>query len=1128
MLTESPVMMGCALLFFQITAMESNFFPPSLTPSAEAVNLSLETDVFVFPTSFAQQRLWLIDQLAPSQSFYNVTTALRLTGWVNLTALTDTFTAIANRHEALRTRFAAVDGEPIQVIAPEAEIPLNWVDLRVFPPGEREAEAQRLAGLEAEREFNLSTGPLMGVTLLQLGELEWILLLNLHHIISDDWSMGVLIREWGEIYGALVENRRINLPELPLQYADFAEWQREWFQGKVLEQQLGYWRQQLRGIVPMNLAGDFPPSPRPSYQGGSQQIELSPALTQGLKRLSQDAGVTLFMTLLAGFQLLLSRYSHQAEITVGSPIANRNRSEIEGLIGFFVNSLVLRTDVSGNPTVRELLARVREVTLGAYAHQDLPFEKLVEALHPDRVLNVHPLFQVVFNLQNAPMQGLELPGLTVSSMSLGVKTTRFDLEVHLWEASDSFRSVYGQDWQHQDSLRGLVIYNTDIFESGTIAHMLEQFKTLLKNILKNPDQRVEQLELISDGERDQILIEWNQTQADYPVETAIHELFEAQVEANPQAVAVTMEGESLTYQELNQRSNQLAHYLQQLGVGEEELVGLCAARSLDTIVGMLGILKAGGAYLPLDPTYPGDRLNWMMTDAGVRLLLVPDDLRDRFNGFGGVMVGGDRDWEAVTREPVENLPHSPGGSRLAYVIYTSGSTGIPKGVAVPHKAVNRLVLNTNYINITPTDTLAQVSNLSFDAATFEIWGALLKGAHLRGISTEITLSPHDFVRELRQQKIDILFLTTALFQQVVRTVPQAFQSLRCLLFGGETVDPRWVKKVLNQGMPQQFIHVYGPTENTTFSTYYRIEEMPEQASSVPIGKAIANTELYLLDPHLQPVAVGIPGELYLGGEGLARGYLNRPELTEERFIPNPFGKPGTRLYKTGDLARYKSNGNLEFLGRIDHQVKIRGFRIELGEIEAVVCQYSGVAAAVAIAREEIPGDKELIAYVVPHKLDGKSPPLKISELRRFLSDKLPSYMVPTAYAILESLPLTPNGKINRQVLPEIDTSIHELPDNYVGPRTSVEGVLVDIWRQVLGKQQVSIYDNFFELGGHSLLATQLISRIRDGFKIELPVSQLFEAPTVASLANYIETVCWAAKQPELSNLNRDTREEVEF
>ncbi|MCT7961130.1 amino acid adenylation domain-containing protein [Laspinema sp. D1] len=1108
--------------------MESNLFNSPLTPAPDALNLSPETDVFVFPTSFAQQRLWFIDQFAPGHSFYNVTTALRLTGVVNFPALADTFIEIGRRHETLRTRFTTVEGEPVQVISPEADIPVNWVDLRQFSSGEREAEATRWAAVEAEFPFNLATGPLLRVTLLQMEDSLSILLLNMHHIISDDWSMGVFVQELGTIYRALVENRPVLLPELPLQYADFAEWQREWFQGEVLEEQLGYWRQQLRGIVPLNLPGDSPKPATPSYQGKSQVFELSQPLTAALKALSQQEGVTLFMTLLAGFQTLLYRYSQQDEITVGSPIANRNRSEIEGLIGFFVNSLVLRTDVSGNPTFRELLARVREVTLGAYGHQDLPFEKVVEALHPDRVLNVHPLFQVVFNLQNAPMQELDLPGLTVSSMSLGVKTTRFDLEVHLWESADSFRSVYGQDWQHQDSLRGFVIYNTDKFESGTVAQMLEQFKTLLKKIVKNPNQRVEELELISDGERDRILIEWNQTQAEYPAETAIQALFEAQVQANPQAVAVTIAGESLTYQQLNQRSNQLAHYLQHLGVGDEEIVGLCAAKSLDTIVGMLGILKAGGAYLPLDPTYPSDRLNWMMADAGVRLLLVPDELRGKFNGFEGVMVGGDCDGEAVTREPVENLPHFPGGSRLAYVIYTSGSTGTPKGVAVPHQAVNRLVLNTNYIQITPKDTVAQVSNLSFDAATFEIWGALLNGAHLKGISTEVTLSPHDFARELRQQQIDILFLTTALFQQVVRTVPQAFQSLRCLLFGGETVDPRWVKKVLNQGMPQQLIHVYGPTENTTFSTYFPIEAMAEPASSVPIGKAVANTELYLLDPHLQPVAVGVPGELYLGGEGLARGYLNRPDLTEERFISNPFGKPGTRLYKTGDLARYKSDGNLEFLGRIDHQVKIRGFRIELGEIEAVLCQYPGVAAAVAIAREEIPGEKELVAYVVPQDPEGKSSPLKISELRRFLSEKLPSYMLPTAYAILEVLPLTPNGKINRQILPKIETAFQELSQNYVNPRTEVEKVLVDIWREVLGKQQVSVYDNFFELGGHSLLATQLISRIRDGLKIELPVSQLFEAPTVASLANYIETVCWAAQPQKLSKSYQNEREEVEF
>ncbi|MCT7957941.1 non-ribosomal peptide synthetase [Laspinema palackyanum] len=1106
--------------------MESNCFDSPLTPSPDGLNLSPEIDVFVFPTSFAQQRLWFIDQFAPGHSFYNVTTALRLTGEVNLTALTATFTAIGNRHEALRTRFAAVEGEPVQVIAPEAEIPLNWVDLRWFPPEEQFAEVQRLAGVESERGFNLSTGPLMRVTLLQLGELEWILLLNLHHIISDDWSMGVLIREWGEIYGALVANRPINLPELPLQYADFAEWQREWFQGEVLEQQLGYWRQQLRGIVPLNLPGDFPPSPRPSYQGGSLQIEFSPALTQGLKRLSQDAGVTLFMTLLAGFQLLLSRYSQQDEVTVGSPIANRNRSEIEGLIGFFVNSLVLRTSVAGNPTVREFLARVREVTLGAYAHQDLPFEKVVEALHPDRVLTVHPLFQVVFNLQNAPMQELELPGLTVSSMSLGVKTTRFDLEVHLWEAGDSFRRTYGEDWQHGEGLRGLVVYNRSRFQGETVNQMLEQFKTVLENMVKNPEECINQVGLISEQEQGK-LREWNQTQTEYP-QGGIPQQFEAQVLAHPEAVAVTIAGESLSYGELNRRSNQVAHYLQKLGIESEEVVGICAEQSLEAIVGMVGILKAGGAYLPLDPSYPRDRLEWMGEDAAIRVVLTPERFEQQLSAVGEVRVCLDGDWQAISQESPENLTASISGSRLAYVIYTSGSTGTPKGVAVSHRAVNRLVLNTNYIQITPQDRIAQAATLAFDAATFEIWGALLNGAHLVGISPAVILSPHDLVRELQEKQIDILFLTTALFQQVVRAIPQGFQSLRCLLFGGETVDPRWVKKLLKQGMPQELLHVYGPTENTTFSTYYRIDSLPEAAKTIPIGKPIANTEVYLLDEQLQPVPVGISGEIYLGGDGLARGYLNRPQLTEERFIIYPGDTSGRRLYKTGDLGRYKPDGNLEFLGRIDHQVKIRGYRIELGEIEAMLCQHPGVAAAVAIAQEEIPGDKQLVAYVVPRVTPGESSGLNIGELRRFMSEKLPRYMLPAAYALLEVLPLTQNGKINRQILPEIETTFEELPENYVAPRTSVEELLVDIWRQVLGKPQVGVYDNFFELGGHSLLATQLISRIRDGLKIELPVSQLFEAPTVASLANYIETVSWAAKQPKWSNPNQDFTEEVEF
>ncbi|MBD2063918.1 non-ribosomal peptide synthetase [Funiculus sociatus GB2-A5] len=1087
-----------------------------------------EQEVFVFPASFAQQRLWFLDQLIPGNAIYNVPTVIRLTGSLNLAALEQTFSEIVRRHEALRTTFKVLDGQPVQVIAPNLSIPLSVVDLREFPECDRELQAQQFLAAEFERPFDLSSGPLLRVMLFELSETEHILLLNMHHIICDDWSIGVLIRELGTLYTAFTNvtyNVFTSLPELPLQYPDFAEWQREWLQGEVLENQLAYWRQQLNGIPVLNLPVDRPKPAFATYGGATQTLELSKKLSDALQTLSQQEGVTLFMILLATFQTLLYRYTHQEDIAVGSPIANRNRSEIEGLIGFFVNSLVLRTDLSGSPTFREVLNRVRQVTLGAYSHQDLPFEKLVEELHPERNLNRHPLFQVVFGFENAPMSALDLPGLIPSFMDIDFKTTRFDLELHLWKCSEDFRSLWGGKWEDSEGIRGVVVYNTDLFDESTITRMLGHFKILLEGIVANPEQRISNLPLLSQGELHKLLIECNKTQADYPQNKCIYQLFEKQAEQNPDAIAVIFEDAQLTYQDLNIRSNQLAHHLQKMGVGSEVLVGICVERSIDMIVGLLGILKAGGAYVPLDSNYPRDRLNFMLDDSQVSILLTQEKLVDNFCNFPNPVVYLDKDWQTIAQESEEN-PHSDVTSNnLAYVIYTSGSTGKPKGVAVTHKAVNRLVCNTNYIKFSPDDKIAQASNTSFDAATFEIWGALLNGAQLVGISRDVTLSPHEFSLQLRQKGISILFLTTALFQQIARDVPQAFSSLRYLLFGGEAVDARWVKKVLKQGAPKQLIHVYGPTEATTFSSYYCVQDIPESATSIPIGCPIANTQIYLLDADLQPVPIGIVGELYIGGDGLAREYINRPDITAERFIYNPFNnQPESRLYKTGDLARYIPDGNIEFLGRIDNQVKIRGFRIELGEIEAILNQHPAVRETVVIIGEEIPGDKHLIAYIVP---DQQQTPTSLN-LRQFLKEKLPEYMVPSAYVVLESLPLTPNGKVDRRALPAVDTLSFEMKEDYVAPRDRVEEVLVEIWAKVLGKQQIGVRDNFFELGGHSLLATQLISRIRDAFQIELSVRNLFESPTVASLARHIETMCWAAKGLDNTSSRGNEREEVEF
>ncbi|MBD1920353.1 amino acid adenylation domain-containing protein [Microcoleus sp. FACHB-831] len=1093
-----------------------------------------DEEVFVFPVSFAQARLWFLDQLIPGNPFYNVPTAVRLQGDINSSALEKTFNEIVRRHEALRTTFGIIEGQPVQLIAPTLRVSLPAIDLRQLPPTERQAEAKRLTNEEAKRHFDLAKGPLLRVMLLQLEDTEHVLLLNMHHIVADDWSIGVLIRELEAIYTSLASKNAVNsspLEELPIQYADFAQWQRDWLQGDILKTQLNYWQQQLNGIPLLDLPADRPRPAIQTYRGATEFLELSPSLTESLESLSKRQGVTLFMTLLAAFQTLLHRYTQQEDIAVGSPIANRNRSEIEGLIGFFVNTLVLRTNLSGNPTFVELLSRVKEVALGAYAHQDLPFEKLIEELHLKRDLSKNSLFQVTFSLQNAPMGVLELPGLTLSPQYFDIETTRFDLEFNLWQGTAGFRSFGGNQWEHSEGLRGVVVYNTDLFERASITRMLAHFKTLLEGIVANPEKRLASLPLLSEAELHQLLVEWNDTQTDYPQDKCIHQLFEKRAEQNPDSIAVVFEDESITYGELNIRSNQLAHYLQKLGVGSEVLVGICLERSVETIVGLLGILKAGGAYVPLDPSYPRDRLNFMLEDAQVLVLLTQQNLAQHFEGFSNSIVCIDKDWEIVARESATNPNNNLTSDNLAYVIYTSGSTGKPKGVAVNHKAVNRLVCNTNYVKLEPTDKIAQASNTSFDAATFEIWGALLNGAQLVGISRDVTLSPHDFALQLRQKGISVLFLTTALFQQISRNVPQAFATLRYLLFGGEAVDPRWVQKIIKNGAPEQLIHVYGPTESTTFSSYYHVQEVPEEAKNIPIGRPIANTQIYLLDANLQPVPIGIVGELYIGGDGLARGYLNRTELTAERFIPNPFISyrdainGGATIYKTGDLARYLPDGNIEFLGRIDNQVKIRGFRIELAEIEAILCQHPAVREAVAIVREEVPGDKHLVAYIVANEqlINPKS-----NDLRQFLIDKLPEYMIPSAYALIESLPLTPNGKIDRRALPAVDTLNLDIKENYVAPRTDIEQVLVEIWAKVLGREQVGVHDNFFELGGHSLLATQLTSRIRDAFQIELPVRNLFETPTVASLARYVETMRWAAKGVDKINSNKNEREEVEF
>ncbi|MCW5318207.1 amino acid adenylation domain-containing protein [Nostoc sp. KVJ3] len=909
------------------------------------------------PLSFAQQRLWFLDQLIPNNPFYNIPLALHLTGSLKLAVLEQTFNEIVQRHEALRTTIVVQTGQPIQVINPTLTIPLPIIDLRELPQAEREIQARQLTTQEAQRPFNLSTDSLLQVKLLWLDETEYILLLTMHHIVSDGWSIGVLIQEIAALYTAFASNQPSPLPKLTIQYADFAYWQRQWLQGEVLEKQLSYWQKQLDGISILNLPTDRPRLAVQTYQGARQPLQLSKSLSKALLALGQQEGTTLFITLLTAFQVLLYRYTQQEDIAIGSPIANRNRSEIEGLIGFFVNSLVLRTDLSGNPTFRELLSRVKEVALGAYSHQDLPFEKLVEELHPERNLNQNPLFQVVFALQNAPMTALELPSLTLRALPFETETTRFDLEFHLWEPN----TQNGLWADSSEGISGFVIYSTDLFDDATITRMLGHFQILLEGIVANPEDRIAHLPLLSESELHQLLVEWNNTQANYPQDKCIHQLIESIAEQNCEATALVLGDEQLSYKELNIRSNQLAHYLKKLGVKTEVLVGLCVERSFDMVIGMLGILKAGGAYVPLDPSYPSERLNFMLEDAQVSVLLTHERWLERLKNYNSQIICLDKDWEIISQEIKDNPTSKVTVNNLAYVIYTSGSTGKPKGVKIEHRGLLNLVFwHQKAFAVSPIDRATQISGVAFDACGWEIWPYLSTGASIYFVDDEIRRSP-DYLRDwLVSKAITISFIPTPLAEKVLLLDFPQNAALRILLTGGDKLNQYPLAY-----SDFQVFNNYGPTENTVVTTSGYISVKNKDNLTPVIGRAIANTKLYILDNHLQPVPIGVPGELYISGDGLARGYLNHPDLTAESFIYHSFAnKLKARLYKTGDLVRYRVDGNIEFLGRLNNQVKIRGYRIELGEIEGVLSQHPAVQQTVVITSED-EQEKRLVAYIVP-------------------------------------------------------------------------------------------------------------------------------------------------------------------
>ncbi|BAY23348.1 amino acid adenylation domain protein [Calothrix sp. NIES-2100] len=1045
---------------------------PTIAPRKSSENL---------PLSFAQQRLWFLNQLEPDNPFYNISAVLRLQGLLNITALEQSFNKIIQRHEILRTTFHIVNGEAIQVINPQQKLTIKLIDLTALPLKNREIEAQQLANQEAGQPFDLTTGPLVRSTLLRLDKAEHILLFTMHHIVSDGWSTDILVREVATLYESYCNGNPSLLPELPIQYADYAVWQRQWLQGEVLTTHIDYWKQQLGNNLPvLELPINRSRSHIQSYRGLIQSFYLPQNVTVALKTLSQQEGCTLFMTLLAAFKVLLYRYTGTGDIVVGSPIANRDRSQIEGLIGFFVNTLVLRTNLSDNPTFRELLGKVREVTLGAYDHQDLPFDLLVEELKPQRDLSHTPLFQVMFVLQNAPMSAVELSGLTLQALQTESTTAKFDLTL-LMEETES-------------GIRGALEYNTDLFDAATIARMAEHLQTLLVSIVANPEQQIAQLPLLTANEQHQLLI-WNHTQAEYSLNRCIHELFEEQVEKTPYAVAVVFAERQLTYQELNTKANQLAHYLQKLGLSPDTLVGIFVERSLEMLVGLLGILKAGGAYVPLDPAYPSERLAFMLADAGVSVLLTQKNLQDGLPQTDAHIVCLDQDWETIAKNSNDNPNTTVQPENLAYVIYTSGSTGQPKGVMIPHRAIcNHMLWMQSEFPLTASDRVLQKTPFSFDASVWEFYAPLLAGGQLIVAQPGGHQDNAYLLDLIAQQQVSIVqFVPSQLRSLLAEQKIYNCHSLRRVFCGGEALASDLQASFFRILPNVELCNLYGPTEATIDTSYWRCQPEEEQRI-VPIGKAIANAQIYLLDFYLQPVPIGVPGEIYIGGAGLARGYLNRPDLTAEKFISNPF-LSDTKLYKSGDLARYRPDGTLEFIERIDGQVKLRGFRIELGEIETQLTQHLQVKQAVVLVREDVPGEKRLVTYIVPSQEQSPT----VSELRSFLKNNLPDYMVPSVFITLNTLPFLPNGKLDRKALPAPDTARPDLEAIFATPRTPVEETLVQIWSEVLRLENVGINDNFFELGGDSILSLQAIAKANQA-GLQLTPKQIFEYQTIGDLA----------------------------
>ncbi len=1059
------------------------------------------------PLSFAQQRLWFLEQLEGEHAAYNIPFGFRLKGEFQSSVFERCLNEIVRRHEILRTSFQTVDGQPVKQILPELTVTLAARDLRDAEMQQHESHVREFIRQEAYKPFQLDQCPLFCLHLFHTQAAEHLFVMTIHHIIYDGWSIGVFMQELSALYNAFVQDAPSPLPELPIQYADFAYWQRDRMKGKTLEQELEYWRQQLAGPLPtLDLPLDFARSPQQTFSGAHYRFQLSAELSANLKAVCRQQKCSLYMLLLAAFKVLLFRYSGQEDMVVGSPIANRTRSELEGLIGFFVNTLVLRTDLSGNPTFRELLARVRKMTLEAHEHQHTPFDMLVAELQPERRLNRQALFQVLFVLQNAPMQIMQFAGIKAEPLVLEEERVKFDLAFELTDATKS--------------ISGTIMYNTALFAPETARRMAKHFQTLLQRVVPAFELPISELPILTNEEEQQILVDWNRTHADYATDACLHSLFEQQATRSPESIAVVFQDQRLTYRELDHRANQLARYLIRHGIGPDIPVGVCTQRSLEMVVALLGTLKAGGAYVPIDPGYPGDRVVFMLKDSQAPVLLTQAVVAETLTEQHARIVCLDRDWPIIAGEPADSGGSGVEPGHLAYIMYTSGSTGKPKGVMIPHRAIcNHMAWMQHQFPLTPDDRVLQKTPFSFDASVWEFYAPLLTGGTLV------------MARPGGHQDLDYLFNVMVEHHiTIVQFVPSLLRLLldeggleRCkalkrLFCGGEALGPDLARRFFAIHPTAQLVNLYGPTEVAIDSVFLQLERDRKYGQNIPIGRPIANIRTYILDQHEHAVPVGVPGELHLGGAGLARGYWQRSELTDEKFIPNPFrgthppapslGKRwgiesgNGKLYKTGDLARYLPDGNIEFLGRIDHQVKIRGFRIELGEIEALLNAYPAIRENVVVAQPDDSGSRRLVAYFTQHVGEKAA----VSDLRDYLSCELPDYMVPSAFVLLDELPLTPNGKVDRRALPEADFSASDMPDAFIAPRTETERRIAEIWANVIGREQVGIHENFFEIGGHSLLAMQVVSQLSKALDRAVSVKDLFLNPTIAELSNVVPDI----------------------